>query len=221
MTTWFRFVFLFIAILACCASANAQQSGPEVAFTQTSVTAKGVVRGGPVIFFSVGLDSDGYGAILQRTAIVVNDDDRDGEVTLTVKPGVAWRSAWVIIDVTNGQFTVAGPAGYRMRSAKGRRQLQKGPSGSLDEFLNDIGSIDAIYFQPGKGAWIGQVIDGDAHDGDHAQNGKTTLRLSDMTPLVVLGDKPKEFSPGGVLATIDFFTMQVFVSRVDSMIGGR
>jgi hypothetical protein len=215
-------LLLALIIASIATGTTAQETGPQVAIAQTSITAKGIVRGGQVVFFSVGLDSDGYGPILRKTAVVVTDDDRDGEVTLAVNPRIPFRSAWIVIDTTNGQFAVVGPHGYRMRPAQGRRQVQRGASsGLLDEFINDIGSIDAIYFHPGKGVWVGQVTDGRESDGDHLQNGKTTLRLADMTPLVVFGEKPKEFGPGGVIATIDYNTMQVFASRVDSMIGGR
>jgi hypothetical protein len=213
---------LCITVLFGAEAAIAQQGGPRVTFSKTTVTADGVEKGGSVIFFSMGLDSDGYGGIVRKNVAVRDDDDRDRQVVLTVEPAVAWRSVWVVIDVTNGQFTVASPEGYRIRPSEFRRELKRGSkSNALDEFSTDIGSLDALYFQPGKGAWVGHVDDGDAADGDLKQDGKTTLRLGEMTPLLTLADRPREFGPGGILVAIDIFSMQVFASKVDGLLGGR
>jgi hypothetical protein len=159
---------------------------------------------------------------VRKNVAVLADDDHDGQVVLTVAPAVAWRSAWVVIDVTSGQFTVASPEGYRIRPLEFKRELKRGlKSNAIDEFSTDIGSLDALYFEPGKGAWVGHVDDGGTADGDLKQDGKTTVRLGEMTPLLTLTDRPSEFGAGGILVAIDIYSMQVFASKVDGLLGGK
>lgn len=204
-----------IALLTATAVHAAAAKGPVVKIEETRVTASSVSPGSDVAFLSVGLATDGYHSLVVRTQTIVSDADRDGAATLEQPDRVPWRSIWIVADVKNGQFTVAGPEGYSPNLLDGIPVLRKSKGADVDEIVVRHPAAFLYYIHANGGVWELTARDGDSRDADRAANGVITVRLSDFSPIGPAKDKPKGLSPGGVLIVLDYYEMDVLAVKLD------
>jgi hypothetical protein len=66
--------------------------------------------------------------------------------------------------------------------------------------------------------WVGRAEDGSARDADGVRDATTAVRAGDLEPLVP-GTQPREFLPGGVIASIDEHLLEGLVATVDDLMG--
>lgn len=210
---------LFCIAFAVCAVAAASQAGPTLTFGAGSVTAVGITPGKSAVFFASGLMADGAQQRIVRWAQIVSDDDRDGRVTLTLPGKVPNVTAWVVVDLTNGQFVAGSPGGFSPRVTQlpsGAFRRSNGSS-AVDLFGFDHPVLDLLYVHPGLGAWTWNAVDGRALDHDKA-NGVTLVSVADAKPLGDTRGKPTEFALGGVLIAVDWYHMEVVTVRLDAAV---
>jgi len=205
---------IFIVLLFTTTAAGAA-AGPAVTITGGTVTAAGVSAGGDVLFYGLGLDADGYVSGVRRWAETITDDDRDGTVSFRTTPAVPQRSLWVVVDLRNGQYSIAAPAGYPIRAAElGRSFFRRSAGGVLDVFAYRKPYLDLLYVHPGGGAWVIKSADGRPDDLD-ALPGLTAIPLTSARRIGTAGERPREFVPGGILVAIDFYTMTIYAGRLE------
>jgi hypothetical protein len=213
-------IVAFILTVLIHSSALAQQDRLAIQVQTDAVRVTGASPGGEVVFFSIGRGTDGYTTLIRRVLEVRPDSDRDGEVVLRPSRGVLPRSIWVAIDATRGQTAIGAPERYRIKHAAGSRRLGRGAqTGLIDEFETPGGMVDVLYVHPIHGIWAGRIGDGQSEDHDGRADARLKIRLADLKTLSPGKERPADFAPGGVLVTIDRYTMQVFASRADSLLG--
>lgn len=209
----------FALFLLALSAAQAAPPGPTVTFEPQRVVAKGITPGSRVMFFAVGLDPQGYESNVVRWAQAVTDDARLGTAALELGRKVPWKSIWVVVDLTNNQYTVASPAGFPARPAPlSPGLLRKSASGDVDRLAVERSFADALYVAPGGGAWTIEARDGHDTDGDGAADGTTTVALQRMQPVESAGGKASRITPGGLLFVLDFSRMDVLAIRVNEQL---
>lgn len=192
----------------------------EVKIEKRRVVATGVVPGARVVFFSLGLHTDGYDSSVRRWATIVADEDRDGTATLDTSTDVPWQSIWIVVDLRNSQYSVTTPAGYPLRVIEPRSNAFRKRSTAIDAFLSERAFVDALYVSANGRAWAATAMDGYASDADQASDGRVLLATSQMEALDGGSEKPLEFAPAGLFFAIDISRMDVLAMRLNSAVLG-
>src|SRR5258706_7232233 len=100
---------LLLLLLVASGAYAAQPPDIVVTFGPTTVTATGITPGKAALFFATGRQKNGYDQTLIRYAHTVTDDDHDGAVTFELGKPVPAMTVWVVVDITNGHYTLAMP----------------------------------------------------------------------------------------------------------------
>lgn len=181
-----------------------------------SATASGITPGGRAVFFASGLQHNGYDTSFVRIATIVSDDANSGTVTLTLTDPISATTIWAVVDLTDGRYAVASPAGYTTRTVDLPRNVLRRVSGrtGVVRFGFDHPALDLLYVQPGMGAWAWYAMDGRKLDHDGA-NGVTLIDAADGIPLGDTSGNATELEVGGTLVAVDWYNMEYAVLRLD------
>ena len=192
-----------------------------VTFGPTSATATGITPGKTALFFATGRQKDGYFQTLIRYAVSVTDDDHDGSVTFDLGKHVPSMTVWVVVDTTNGHYTMAMPtvaiAEEVPLPANAFRKMHGGAA--VDGFAYDHPTLELLYIHPGHGTWVWSAADGRALDHD-GPNGITLISAADGKKVGGTTEDAAEFSPGGTMVAVDWYKMQYSVVHLDGAILG-
>jgi hypothetical protein len=209
-----------LLLVAVCAQA-APPPDIVVTFGATTVTATGITPGKTALFFGTGRQKDGYFQTLIRYAVSVTDDDHDGAVTLDLGKRVPSMTIWVVVDTTNGQYTMAMPAvaiadevplpAHAFRKTHG--------GSSVDGFAYNHPTLELLYIHPGHGVWTWSAADGRALDQD-GPNGVTFISAADGSKVGGTTEGATEFALGGTMVAVDWYKMQYTVVHLDGAILG-
>ena len=183
------------------------QSVPQITVGTDRVTVSGVTPKGEVVFFGRSVTYRGGVPLLERHALVEADADGDGVVTHLVD-AVPHYSVWVAVDAETGAYAVRTAAGTEP-------VLIVLPPGSWRENVagTDVPRawIDFLLVRPKKGAWVLDVMQGGARDGDGRNDASLRLRTSAMQPLLGKEAPPPQAINKDVLVLIDPRRLEVSV----------
>lgn len=204
--------FLLVPLVASHALAV---KGPEIMFDPMAVIVADVTPHGQVALFSVARESGDFAPIVARREAILSDDDGDGRVQFALPKGVAFRSVWVAVDLTSGEFAAATPASFPLRELKlASGKFKAGLKGKQDSFEFPTHFLEVFVARPGVGAWVGSSADGDDNDDDGPANGSVSTSLEHMKPVGSSPTPPDEFRDGDVVVVIDPSELQVGVVQI-------
>jgi len=191
---------------------NSGAAAPQVTFAAKTITATGLTPNHQVVVFGAAREALGRSYRMARWS-AMTQADATGQVTYDLGRTISANSIWCVADLTTGEYTVASPRAYDLRTTSFQPNAFRKGVGA-DEFTFRHPYLDMLYVHPGQGAWTAEVPEGSALDRD-GPNGVIVLSLIDMTPL---GNAPKlrTFVPGGVLVAIDVLRAEVAVIRLDT-----
>jgi len=200
------------------ASAAAPRPVVSVDVQKNQVVASELTPGTQALVYGYGAVTTGYDRSFVEWHEIITDDDHDGRITYTPAQAIPWRSMWVVVDLRNAHFGVGAPAGYQIATPPKPRAFKKSASGLLDEITTVAPWISGVYVHPGGGVWLVSASDGMGEDADGKRDGLTSVTLPAFTALTPAGDRPKEFTPGGVLIVVDPFHMRLDSVQLDGSV---
>jgi hypothetical protein len=142
-----------LLLFAPAAAAQVTIDDPALEFRGHVVHATSLRPGAQVLLFGVARDHDGYNAVIRRWSEVLTDSDHDGQVELDLGSNVPFQSIFAVVDLNDGHYTVASPTGFGAIPPKRAKTLRRGPRALVDRMTSPGPMADAVYVQPGAGAW--------------------------------------------------------------------
>jgi hypothetical protein len=199
----------------------AQQHAMTVRFDGSKLMIGGLTPGGRAVAFGVGLQPQGDYSQVVRRSHVSEAAGVDGAITIDLGDAASPMTIWCIADATTAKYLIVSPRGDSIPFVPLPKSfLRKGAKGAVTQFSFDHMVIDALYLEPGRGAWTCSDTDGSSTDQDGA-NGLTTVDVGRCRSILASNDAPSELRPGGVLVAIDFYRMEVLATRLDTDAIGR
>lgn len=196
---------------------SAMASPPVVTLSGSAVTVTRLVPGSSLALLAVAKESAYYMARVVSRQELLRDEDRDGQVQYVPPSGVAFRSIWIVVDITTGDLSMAWPDGF---SPIEMRQGGKGRGKPVEVIANtlDIGRTSAtlLVVRPGIGAWASRLREGTEADADKKSDRRIRVDLSKLRPLSEdMGKAPLALDKGDVVAVLDAATLQYWTSRIE------
>jgi hypothetical protein len=187
-------------------------------FGEQEVVTTGAHSGASVIFYSIGLEPQGFEPLLLRWNGVVTAD-RDGKAVFATERHVPLKSIWVIADLSDNTFNVATPPGFALQEVL-TVAVKKGKTQHNDRMALQRPFADALLITHSGGkTFIFQARDGGVDDDDATTDGWTTLGLAHgKGPSDGNSIPPLDLTSGDVLFVIDFTRMEINVTTVDDKI---
>lgn len=187
--------FSFLTLLVCFAAAahGAQPATPlTLTISGASLTVNGLTPGAPVYLFGVARETFGFDTNVQPHETKLVDDDRDGKVEWTLRKPIALQSIWFAVDLSNGVYASASPAGYRRAHALPSlgEKLKKNTVGDVIGAEISGWNFECAVVRPkSDGIWRGTVI---SRGGlDHAGiNGKVRFSFAEFSGALGTTDPP-------------------------------
>lgn len=175
-----------------------------------------VTPGASTAWFSVAHEYPNVGMKLIPRALILSDEDSDGEVRLTLDRAPSRMSFWMVVDMSSGEHAIASPEnGLLLR----REQLPPGAlhargEGKTARMLHQYSRMIICVVRPGKGAWFGKLRDGMPGDGDGTVNGRVLASLDTLAPIGDSPSAPDDFLRGDIVAFADPISLTVFDGRI-------
>ena len=200
-----------VAVLVCLATPAAANT--DIEFEQSAVVAR-VTPGARTAWFSVEHLRNGYRRTIVDRALILADEDRDGVIRLALDRPPS-RSVWMVVDLSNGRYTIASPDGRPPH----RRPLPPAAVRARTEaaaarVLQPLAPSIVWFVRPGVGAWVAAVDDGSQEDADGAVNGEIAARLSGMTPVDSSPPPPGDVQRDDIVVIAEPLELYVFEMRV-------
>jgi hypothetical protein len=152
---------------------------------------------------------EGFAPVATYGAELVRDEDGDGLVSWSPEGGVRALSAWVVIDLSNGEWARAwGERFTGEEEVLPVAAFERGTSGAIEQ----VGRGGVLYFgalaRPGadaarRGLWQGLVGDGEETDGDLASDGRVSFAPRLAEPVGASPAPPEHLEPGDVVVFLD------------------
>ena len=195
-------------------------SQPTLHLSDDRIFVDGLTEGGDVVLFGAAREGLGYFVRLRLTRELLAADAQ-GRAELSLGRELADRSVWAVIDLTDGEYSLAAP------TAEGPREdpfdvnaFQSGSSGELDQVQFSSRVSEVLVARPGRdeqprGVWSLRLADGDpATDADGAFDQRVTLDVVTLQPL--LGEAaPEQLLPGDVVVMINPDTLEISAARLE------
>jgi len=172
-----------------------------VTYVDHAITIGGAKPNSKIAIYGISQSKE-VTELLTRDRAVVRADAGGNAVYAVRQP--AFRSVWVIFDVTSGEYVVSSPAGYKVRRVSP-------PSGSLGEgdgIRNPWLTADVFVARKGAGAWSGRGA-------DRQRSGAAVVAVQAMTSLDRDGPPPPQrLTVGDVVFAIDVTDMEFWAVQV-------
>jgi len=213
-----RVLTLLVVFFISCSIVLAASGGPQnelfVSFSGRQITAAGVTPRGAVVFYGVGLFARGVdtGRFAQKGVV---QDSGSGTVQFVCAEDIPANSAWAIVDVTTGHFSVVRASGAVNEVKLVPNAFRKGANGDVNVLAYPAIEMHGLYVHPGHGVLAWQAIDGGSSDADGHANGVIVCSLDRSKPLVEVTDIGRKFAPGGVFIAFDYWQLRVLALRID------
>lgn len=189
---------------------------PEIVFGLQSLEIKGITSGKEVFVLSVWREGNPWAITeVTRNHWLLEDDDRDGVVSLDLGRDVPVQSIWGAVDLKSGQGLLAVPDGYRLWEIPLKDLSLDVPKGSLGIRRT---SLELVVVRPNVGYWRHRVRDGNPNDEDMQFDRGVRVSLERFGPPVDVpprGPAPERFAAGDVVFAIDTRTMEVAAVEVE------
>jgi len=191
--------------------------GPNLILNPSDLEVRSLTSGGRAAVLGVLRWPLDYSYRIEVIDRWVEDLDSDGVVRVELAEGLPERTAWVVVDLSNGEVVTLATGVDAPPEAGPSTAAFDASTGSV----TDVRRMLAVLFaRPGsgsapEGAWFGFATDGDGMDADGLGDGSITMTSERMIPLTG-GDATAAatgFSGGDVVAGIDARTLAVWVER--------
>ena len=207
---------LAILLLAAAAWSVSAKTPVRVTIEQNSIVAQVTPRA-KTAWFSVSQEPAPYGrgVLSVHRAFLLEDDDGDGTVRLTLQHPPFATSVWMVVDLDSGEHAVMSPdaALLRHRSLPPSALVSRGNAKSARLLQEDLVSVFFVA-RPGVGAWIAKIRDGSAADGDLAVNGRISAAVDSMNPVGSSPAPPDDLKKDDVVAFANPLTLTLYDTRV-------
>ncbi len=193
-----------LVALALCASPPARAE-LAVSFEPDEVLITGVTPGRGIAVLNVSRYPRTWVEAVVPRAGVFHDDDSDGQITIPLESGLAWKSIWAVVDGASGEFVVATPEDFPARGVlfDAAGQIQPGPGGLLTRVVAHRQDLHLMLVRPRVAAWHAVVSDGNAADEDGSVNGRVRIDVTSARNLLGGNERPGRIRAGDVLVAID------------------
>jgi len=188
---------------------------PVVTFEHDAVRVSGLSPGSAAAVFAASLERpDVYVRVVCRQHLL-GDDDRDGQVRLSMPDGVPRHSVWAVVDVSTGSVgtTVPQDAPLRLRETP-KGAVQHAHAGGTDSLALPEPLLELLLVRPGVGAWRGRFAEGTPTDGDGAGDGWLQMQVSQLAPWGHTAPAPTQLAIGDVLVAINPETLAIYTLTV-------
>lgn len=187
-----------------------------VSFGERSVTVNGITRGGDVVLFAISKEpSQSVPPIPIQTsrALVLHDDDRDGDVTFEHPHKVPVIAVWIAVDVTTGQWVASGSPGFDAVPMPLEEFAKHDNAGQLRKLSAQVPEMYVLLVRPGGGAW--RMFAAKTSELDETPH-ERPLRI-DIDAMKPLGEKMPKLNAihrGDVVAMVEPRSMRFAVVEV-------
>lgn len=147
--------WLFVSVLLSVVSFHsaAAQQAPVMTLGADSIVITGLTPKASVFAFGVAREKLGYFVDVVPRQVTLRDDDGDGRVEWPIEHGVALRSIWMAVDLTNGRYVASAPAEYgATRIALSDQHLKKF-GGDVTKLAFPGTFVEFLVVRPEVGAW--------------------------------------------------------------------
>ena len=209
------FVTFIVALLLPVASVRSEPVPLSLMISDSGIVISNVTKGGDVVLFSCTRGTRDRRIHVQPLASMLNDDDRDGTVSVSRADGVPIRSVWIAVDYTSGSTaTGAHPMFPLLVSTIGEEMFRKNAAGEIAELVHEQPRLVLLLVRPGQGAWLLRAFDGGEGDRDGTASGKLSLFFEDARSITGKDKAPKGVKKDDVVVAIDPGHLDVFLSRI-------
>jgi hypothetical protein len=209
------FLPFIVPYLLIAGAAAAQTTLPNISFEATAVVAEGMTPGGSVIWFGVEhqIDETFSGDIYQHYN--VGTVATDGTARLDLGRTLVPTSAWVVVDLASGAYSMAGPSVPQLIRAdvSSISALVSGGGTVSDTLVDSRPYILGLAVRPGVGAWTFGGGDGGPRDLDATADGTMNLALSQFDALPGSPTAPAAAGASDLWFVVDPLKMQISVQQ--------
>ncbi len=180
----------------------------SVAYGDKAISITGAKPNTHVAVYGVAFIKD-VTEVLLRTQ-TVSRASADGTLTFPVSQP-AFRSIWVIVDLTSADYVISTPPGFRPRRIQPPADALAGGDG----LRNQSNVAEVFIARRGMGAWVGRAADSSASDDDHRRDGGAKVALRATRAVQRDGPSPpNRLAVGDVVFMIDLDTMEFWALQV-------
>jgi hypothetical protein len=149
-----RWLFVSALLLSLVTShVAAAQQAPVMTIGADSIVISGLTPKASVFAFGISRQKSGYFVDVEPRQITLRDDDGDGRVEWPIVSGVAMRSIWMAVDLTNGQYITGAPEEYGATRVALSDQHLKKFGGDVTKLAFPGTFVEFLVVRPGVGAW--------------------------------------------------------------------
>ncbi|HET7433793.1 MAG TPA: hypothetical protein VFN10_03670 [Thermoanaerobaculia bacterium] len=197
-------VAVCLLVVPLCATAAA--AAPALQFAADGIIVRGVTPKASVYIFGIAREANGSFSNVVPLGASVADSDGDGIVEWALGRPLAQRSMWIAVDMTNGTWVTAAPAGYPVTIIPlTDTHLKKTLGSDVDQLAFDGTRVDFLVVRPGSGAWH-SVAGLDGPDDETPGDDKITLSSYRLEPQGGTTEAaPKQLKKGDVVFIVDSF----------------
>jgi hypothetical protein len=159
--------------------AGLAQQAPTMTIGASSIVVSGITPKASVYAFGIAREKSGYFVNVVPRQITLRDDDGDGSVEWAIGSAIDFRSIWMAVDLSNGQYVAAAPQAYGATRVPLSDQHLRGAGADVTQLAFPGTFVELLVVRPGTGAWRSVVgLHGPQDEGNDADKiTVSTLRL--------------------------------------------
>ena len=184
----------------------------RVETTSNGLTASNCTPGGTVVLLGHWSIPKGTHVKLDRTAVAIVDDDRDGVVHYRLS--VPERSTWIVADVAAGATTIAHVGRDWPVLPLGPESLGHNEHGRIAKIYHRAADMNLLVVRPGVGAWYVYASDETATDDQKGRRGRFSTRPDMLTPLGHGEPPPRQLERTDIILAVDPASLRTYTTVV-------
>jgi hypothetical protein len=212
-----RFLAVILSIAAFSLTVPAGAASLALTFGERSVTVNGATPGGDVALFAIAKEgSNSAPRIPMKTmhAVVLHDDDHDGNVTFERQQPVPLIAIWVAVDIGTGQWVSSGSPGFDAQTIPLDALAKQDNAGQLRKLSALVPEMDVLLVRPGTGAWRLYAAKTSRIDENGLTEAALLVDAGQMIPLSPSLSKLDSIHPGDIIVLIEPQSMHFAVQEV-------
>ena len=212
----FTVTLLFVLFARATFAATAPPS-LTVNFAAQAVEIAGVTPKADVYLYSVAREPKEWTTDVVRRHTRLTDDDGDGRVQWDLGVALPWRSIWLVVDLSNGSYTVAAPPAYTRahRIELTSAHLKKDVSGEVQQMAFGGSMVDMIVVRPRTAMVWSTMLTLRGTEDESTEPGKVALSAFNLRPQEPGSEPaPKALKKDDVIFLLNSFKAEYGVVRV-------
>lgn len=189
-------------------AATALQAAPMIRFEARAIVVERLAHGATVTWFGIAHEPQAYHVRVREYAGTQEDSDRDGVVRIELPRDITPDSAWVVVDNTAGQWSLAQPSSGIIRVKPSLPPVFR-RTGNTAQIIKNDEYLKFWLVRPGRGAWVHTTEDGGSGDGDGLADGKATANVTQFTPVAGSPGPPTDLQRGDIVIVVDPWQLRV------------